>query len=109
MIAAGGELAGVRPARSGSYPSAPPITSSGTIPAATMNHPSERTAIAFRATTLNCLPTLVASEATNLSARFLNSGAYWSALVSAAVRRDENKLRKVQLFGLQLAAAALLP
>jgi hypothetical protein len=70
---------------------------------------SERTAIAFRATTLNCLPTLVASEATNLSARFLNSGAYWSALVSAAVRRDENKLRKVQLFGLQLAAAALLP
>jgi len=70
---------------------------------------SERTAGAFRVTTLNCLPTLVASETTNLSARFLNCGAYWSALVGAAVRRDERHLRKVQLFGLQLAAAALLP
>jgi hypothetical protein len=70
---------------------------------------SERTAIAFRATTLNCLSTLVASETANLSARFVNCGAYWGELVSAAVRRDEHELRKVQLFGLQLAAAALLP
>ena len=70
---------------------------------------SERTAGAFRATTLNCLPTLVASETANLSVRFLESGAYWSALVSAAVRRDEQKLRRIQLFGLQLAAAAQLP
>jgi hypothetical protein len=70
---------------------------------------SERTAIAFRASTLNCLPALVASETANLSARFVNCDAYWSALVSAAVGRDEHKLRRVQLFGLQLAAAALLP
>ena len=70
---------------------------------------NESTVIAFRATTLNCLPTLVASETRNLSARFLNCDAYWSALVSAAVRRDERQLRKVQLFGLQLAAATLLP
>jgi hypothetical protein len=70
---------------------------------------SERTAVAFRATTLNCLPTLVASETANLSVRFLESGAYWSALVSAAVRRDEHKLRRIQLFGLQLAAASQLP
>jgi hypothetical protein len=70
---------------------------------------SERTAGAFRATTLNCLPTLVASETANLSVRFLESGVYWSALVSAAVRRDEQKLRRVQLFGLQLTAAAQLP
>ncbi len=70
---------------------------------------SERTAGAFRATTLNCLPTLVASETANLSVRFLESGAYWSALVSAASRRDDQKLRKIQLFGLQLAAAAQLP
>ncbi|MGD0501602.1 MAG: hypothetical protein ABSD02_02605 [Steroidobacteraceae bacterium] len=70
---------------------------------------SERTAGAFRAMTLNCLPALVASESANLSARFLESGAYWSALVSAAVRRDEQRLRKIQLFGLQLAAAAQLP
>jgi hypothetical protein len=70
---------------------------------------SERTAGAFRATMLNCLPTLVASETANLSARFLDCGAYWSALTSAAVRRDEIRLRKIQLFGLQLAAASRLP
>ena len=70
---------------------------------------SERTAGAFRATMLNCLPTLAASETANLSARFLDCGAYWSALTSAAARRDEIRLRKIQLFGLQLAAASRLP
>jgi hypothetical protein len=70
---------------------------------------SERTASSFRSTPLNCLPTLVASETGNLSARFLNCGVYWSALVGAAVRRDDHKLRRIQLFGLQLAAAARLP
>jgi hypothetical protein len=68
---------------------------------------SERTAGAFRATTLNCLPALVASETANLSARFMNSSGYWLALTTAAVHRDERRLRRVQLFGLQLAAAAL--
>lgn len=70
---------------------------------------SERTAGSFRATPLNCLPTLVASEIGNLSARFLNCGAYWSALMGAAARRDEHQLRRIQLFGLQLAAASRLP
>ncbi len=70
---------------------------------------TERTASAFRATTLNCLQALVASETEHLSARFCNCGAYWSALTSAATRRDEHRLRRIQLFGLQLAAAALLP
>jgi hypothetical protein len=70
---------------------------------------SERTAVAFRAANLNSLPALVAGETMHLSARFPGCGAYWSALLRAAVRRDERGLRKVQLFGLQLAAAALLP
>ena len=70
---------------------------------------SESTAGAFRATALACLPALVASETANLTARFRTCDAYWSALVSAAVRRDPHRLRKIQLFGLQLAAAALLP
>jgi hypothetical protein len=70
---------------------------------------SESTAGAFRAATLACLPALVASETVNLTARFPDCGAYWSALVSAAARRDPQGLRKIQLFGLQLAAAALLP
>jgi hypothetical protein len=70
---------------------------------------SERTAAAFRAAKLDCIPTLVAGETSNLSARFLQSGAYWGALVGAAGSRDERQLRKIQLFGLQLAAAAQLP
>ena len=39
----------------------------------------------------------------------VQSNAYWSALVCAASRTDAARLRKVQLFGLQLAAAARLP
>jgi hypothetical protein len=70
---------------------------------------TERTAASFRSVTLNCLPALVASEAVNLSARWCASGFYWRALMFAASRKDEARLRKVQLFGLQLAAAALLP
>lgn len=70
---------------------------------------SERTAGEFRAATLACLPALVESEARNLTARFCGCNVYWSALVSAAARTDAGRLRKVQLFGLQLAAASLLP
>ena len=70
---------------------------------------SERTAAAFRAATLNCLPALATSEAATLTARFGDCGAYWSALVGAAARSDGHRLRRVQLFGLQLAAASLLP
>jgi hypothetical protein len=70
---------------------------------------NEQTAAAFRGVTLNCLPALVASEARNLSARWCTSNAYWSALVCAASRPDAARLRRVQLFGLQLAAAARLP
>jgi hypothetical protein len=70
---------------------------------------SEATASVFRGITLNCLPALVASEAASLSARWCSSGFYWSALASAAARSDAARLRKVHLFGLQLAAAERLP
>jgi hypothetical protein len=69
---------------------------------------NEHTAMAFRSATLNCLPALVASEAANLTARWNTSDAYWRALVRAASRPDPSRLRKVQLFGLQLAAASRL-
>jgi hypothetical protein len=67
--------------------------------------------MAFRGVTLNRLPALVASEAVNLSARWCSQRCfYWSALMCAASRKDDaQRLRKVQLFGLQLAAAARLP
>ena len=67
------------------------------------------TAAAFRLVTVNQLPPLVATEATHLSARWNGCPAYWSALTTAASRADPAALRRVQLYGLQLAAAARLP
>jgi hypothetical protein len=70
---------------------------------------SAHTAAAFRRATLNSLPALVASEAVNLSARWCTCNAYWRALVRAASHADAERLRRVQLFGLQLEAATRLP
>jgi hypothetical protein len=70
---------------------------------------NEPTAAAFRGVTLNSLSALVASETVHLTARWCTSDAYWGALVRAASRADAARLRRVQLFGLQLAAAARLP
>jgi hypothetical protein len=66
------------------------------------------TATAFRRITVSQLPALAATEAVNLSARWSDCTAYWSALTGAASRTDPAALRRVQLFGLQLAAAARL-
>src|SRR6266851_4231603 len=66
------------------------------------------TAAAFRRITVNQLPALVATEAVHLSARWSGCAAYWSALTAAASRADPAALRRVQLYGLQLAAAARL-
>jgi hypothetical protein len=67
------------------------------------------TAAAFRRLTVNQLPALVATEAKNLSARWSECIAFWSALTAAASRADAAALRRVQLYGLQIAAAARLP
>ncbi len=67
------------------------------------------TAAALRGVTVNQLPALVATEAKHLSARWSSCTAYWSALAAAASRSDARALRRVQLYGLQLAAAARLP
>jgi hypothetical protein len=69
---------------------------------------SGATAAAFRTATVDCLPALVATEAVNLTARWSHCPAYWSALVRAASRPNAVGLRRVQLHGLQLAAAARL-
>jgi hypothetical protein len=66
------------------------------------------TVAAFRHISLSSLPGLVATEAVNLTARWSHCGTYWSALTRAASRADAAELRRVQLFGLQLAAAARL-
>jgi hypothetical protein len=67
------------------------------------------TAAAFRRITLNQLPALAVTEAAHLTARWSECTAFWSALTAAAARADPAALRRVQLHGLQLAAAARLP
>jgi hypothetical protein len=67
------------------------------------------TANGLRRITVNQLPALVVTESVNLSARWCDCTAFWSALTGAASRADPAALRRVQLYGLQLAAAARLP
>jgi hypothetical protein len=64
---------------------------------------------AFRRITLNQLSALMPGEAGQLSARWSGCGAYWRALALAAASTDPAALRRVQLYGLQLAAGARLP
>jgi hypothetical protein len=67
------------------------------------------TAEAFRGIAVDALPSLALAEAPNLTARWSGCSAYWTALIGAAARPDSAALRRVQLSGLQLAAAAQLP
>jgi len=68
----------------------------------------ESTAAAFRGATIDCLPTLAVTEAAHLTARWHRCARYWSALAGAASRTNSAELRRIQLYGLQLAAAARL-
>jgi len=67
------------------------------------------TAAGLRSITVDQLSGLAATEADTLSVRWSDCTAYWSALTAAASRSDAAALRRVQLYGLQLAAAARLP
>jgi hypothetical protein len=66
------------------------------------------TAAAFRGATIDRLPALAATETVNLTARWNTCPKYWSALTGAASRPNSAGLRRIQLYGLQLAAAARL-
>ena len=68
-----------------------------------------QTADAFRGIAVDTLSDLARAEAANLTARWSACSAYWTALTSAAARPDPAALRRVQLSGLQLAAATQLP
>jgi hypothetical protein len=84
------------------------VASSAGLKAQLLLGMNSATAAAFRSITVNRLPALVATEAVYLSARWSGCTAYWSALTDAASRADPAALRRVQLYGLQLAAAARL-
>lgn len=66
------------------------------------------TAAAFRAATIDCLPALALTEAAHLTARWKGCTRYWYALAGAASRPGYPELRRIQLYGVQLAAAARL-
>jgi hypothetical protein len=62
----------------------------------------------FRGITLDRLPSLAVSESANLTARWNDCAAFWSALTGAASQPHSPNLRRIQLYGLQLAAAGRL-
>jgi hypothetical protein len=84
------------------------VASSEGIKAQLLLGMSGGTADEFRRITVNQLPALAATEAEHLSARWSGCAPYWNALTAAASRTDPKALRRVQLHGLQLAAAARL-
>jgi hypothetical protein len=70
-------------------------------------HPS--TVGDFQRASIDRLPALAAAEAANLTARWSNCTAYWGALTAAAAEPHPARLKRIQLYGLQLATAARLP
>lgn len=84
------------------------VAAAGKVAAQLLLGMHEGTVAAFRAAAIDCLPTLAATEAVHLTARWNDCPAYWDALADAAARPNPAGLRKIQLYGLQLAAAARL-
>jgi hypothetical protein len=84
------------------------VAASGKLAPALLLGMSDATAAALRGVTIDCLPALVGMEAPHLTARWSGSSVYWRALTGAAARPNCAELRRVQLYGLQLAAAARL-
>jgi len=69
---------------------------------------SERTARSFASLTLDKLPGLFESQRHHLSLRWAHCKSYWFAMTGAASVPESRNLRRAQLFGLQVAAAARL-
>jgi hypothetical protein len=69
---------------------------------------AERTARELGSVTLDRLPALIGSQRHHLSLRWANYRSFWCALTSAANCPGSVNLRRTQLFGLQIAAAARL-
>jgi hypothetical protein len=66
------------------------------------------TVLAFRRVKLNELAVLAEHETEHLRARWHQYPAFWSALIAAAAGADPLALKRTQLYGLQLTAAARL-
>jgi len=77
-------------------------------PLLVLGMPAHTTA-AFARAPVSAILELAQCEAGYLTARWRDCDNYWSALATAAEARDETRLRRVRLYGIQLAAAAQLP
>ncbi|HEY2684603.1 MAG TPA: hypothetical protein VGI93_13895 [Steroidobacteraceae bacterium] len=66
------------------------------------------TVLAFRRVRLNELALLAEHETEHLRARWHQYPAFWNALIAAAGSADPLALKRTQLYGLQLTAAARL-
>lgn len=84
------------------------LASSASLRARLLLGMHERTAEAFAAASVGGLGTLAAAEAGTLTTRWCDCERFWRALADAAERADRARLRRVQLYGLQLAAASRL-
>ncbi len=69
----------------------------------------ERTAAALRGITVNRIPDLVITESRGVSPRWNHCPQFWNALALTAASGDAERLKRVQLSGIQLAAATQLP
>jgi hypothetical protein len=69
----------------------------------------EHTAAALSRITVDRIPDLVITESASLCARWSHCAEFWSALILAAASDDAQRLKRVQLSGIQIAAAAQLP
>jgi hypothetical protein len=70
---------------------------------------SQTTAEAFKRAAMDGLSRLALSEASNLTPRWQSCDSFWNALAKAAAGGNATALRRVQLYGFQLTAAARLP
>ena len=85
------------------------LASSAALTAHLLLGMSAETVESFRRLGVDALPGLAYTEISNLTARWSGCAAFWTALIRAAARSDPAALRRVQLRGFQLAAAAQLP
>ena len=84
------------------------VAHSGRVAAPLLLGMGDATAAAFRAVSIDRLAGLAPVEAENLTARWSHCALYWRALTGAAGRTNGDELRRIQLYGLQLTAAARL-
>ena len=69
---------------------------------------TERTVRALGGVTVDRLPALIDTQRHHLSVRWVGCTSFWHAVTSAASHPECANLRRAQLFGLQVAAAARL-